>query len=298
MKQCVLICNRHGGKGINNGILTKIINIIKSYNYDIDLQFTKGPKDATNIVKNIETADLVLSIGGDGTFGEVIAGNVERKKPLLLGHLPNGTTNDIGTIYGMNKNILKNLKNILEGKVIEIDVPTINNKPFIYVSGFGKFLDIPYETPQKLKKRIGILAYFIYGVKDFFRTLKSYDINYTIDGKKYSGKYTIFIISNSTSVAGFKNFYKNVDLNDGKIEVAMIYSKSRKELVNCLTSLVLGGVNNVKNGVKFLASKVEIEFLEYGDKKWDVDGEKLNINSNKYIIEVTKKINLLIPKSK
>ncbi len=297
MKTCDIICNRHGGKGITDQMLTRIKNILKDYNYKINMNFTKGPKDATNIIKNIVATDLVISIGGDGTFGEVITGNVERENPLLLAHLPNGTTNDIGNIYGINKTMIQNLKNILDGKVMEIDVPTINDKPFIYVCGFGKFLDIPYLTPQKLKKRLGHMAYFICGAKDFFNKLKSYNVKCNIDGKTHKGKYTIFIISNSTSVAGFKNFYKRVDLNDGKVEVAMIYAKTRNELLPTLVQLALGGAESVKNSIKYKAEKIEIEFMDGNDKKWDVDGEKLDLDTNKYTIEVKHKINLLVPKN-
>ena len=294
---CDIICNRYGGKGITDQMLSRIQNILIDYGYKVNMNFTKGPKDATNIIKNINKTDLVISIGGDGTFGEVITGNIEREKSLLLAHLPNGTANDIGNIYGMNKSMTQNLKNILDGKVIEIDVPTINNKPFIYVCGFGKFLDIPYLTPQKLKKKLGHSAYFIYGAKDFFNKLKSYDVKCNIDGKIHKGKYTIFIISNSTSVAGFKNFYKHVDLNDGKVEVAMIYAKTRKELLPTLVQLALGGADSVKNSIKYTAKKIEIEFNDDNDKKWDVDGEKLDLNTNKYVIEVKHKINLLVPKN-
>ena len=46
--------------------------------------------------------DLVISVGGDGTFSEVMNGNLEREKQLVLAHLPVGTTNDIGHMYGFS----------------------------------------------------------------------------------------------------------------------------------------------------------------------------------------------------
>lgn len=297
MKKCNIICNRYGGHGISDLNLEKIVKILDEYNYQTIINFTMGPKDATRIMKTLEDCDLVLSIGGDGTFSETIAGNIARTKPILQSHLPNGTTNDIASIYGMNKQLIPNLKAILEGKIMEIDVPTINDIPFIYVCGFGKFLNIPYETPQELKKNLGRLSYLIYGFKDFFNKLKSYSLKYTVDGKTHKTKATICIISNSTSVAGFRNFYKNIDLNDSKFEVAMINSKTRQHLFNTMIELVLGGVDNVKDVIKFSANKLEIEFDDILDKKWDIDGEKLGLESKKYSIESKHKISLLIPKN-
>lgn len=45
-----------------------------------------------------------------------------------------------------------NLKTSLKWKVKRIDICAINDKPFVYSSGFGKFMNIPYETPRELKK--------------------------------------------------------------------------------------------------------------------------------------------------
>ena len=297
MKKCCVICNRHGGHGITDEVLNKIKDTLEDYNYEAHIEFTKGSKDATKIIKNLDYHDLVISIGGDGTFGEVVSGNVMRKSPLLLSHLPNGTANDLSHVYGLNKNIVANLKEILDGKVIEIDVPTVNNIPYIYVCGYGKFLNIPYDTPQHLKKHLGHLAYLISGFKDFFVKTKSYNVKYTVDGKNYDGKYTIFIVSNSTSVAGFRNFYsKDVDLTDGKIEVAMLYSKNRTQLFNAMVELVTGGVSNVRNSVKYITDKFEIEFFDELDKKWDADGEKVDLKGNKFTFEVKHKVSLLLPK--
>ncbi len=297
MKKCCVVCNRHSGRGITDELLNRIKLTLEDYNYETDFEFTKGHKDATKIIKELDYHDLVISIGGDGTFSEAVSGNVMRKEPLLLSHLPSGTTNDIARNYGLNKGIILNLKEILEGKIIEIDVPTINKEPFIYVCGFGKFINIPYDTPQDLKKHLGHLAYLISGFKDIFKAPKSYWVKYTVDDKIYEGKYTMFIVSNSTSVGGFKNFYtKDVDLNDGLVEVAMLYSKNRTHLFNAMLELIAGGVSNVHNSVQYIAKKFEIEFLDNMDKKWDVDGEKLDIEGRKFTIEVKHKISLLLPK--
>ena len=176
MKKCHLICNLESGKGIKKKDIDTIINLIKSYDYDVTLHITEKSGDATSIVKKIKTCDLVLSIGGDGTFNEIVTGNYQRKDKLLLSHIPVGTTNDIGTMLGMNKNIVKSVKDILNGTVKQMDIGLINDQPFIYVAGFGKFINVPYETERKLKKSLGHLAYLINGFKEFFQITKLYDI--------------------------------------------------------------------------------------------------------------------------
>ena len=56
----------------------------------------------------MDDVDLLLCAGGDGTLNEVISGNIERHKPILLGHLPLGSVNDVAHMYGMTNNTIKN----------------------------------------------------------------------------------------------------------------------------------------------------------------------------------------------
>ena len=130
--------------------LRKIIETINSCDYKVNLFLTEKNGDATEYVKNIKKADLVLSIGGDGTFNEIVTGNFQRKEKLVLSHIPVGTTNDIGAMLGLGKNIIKNVKSILKGEIRQVDLGLINNQPFVYVTGFGKFINVPYQTSRKL----------------------------------------------------------------------------------------------------------------------------------------------------
>ena len=42
-------------------------------------------------------------------------GNLQRKKRLTLANLPMGTTNDVGNMYGLTENYVKNLELLLQG---------------------------------------------------------------------------------------------------------------------------------------------------------------------------------------
>lgn len=90
--------------------------IIEEKGYSCDIIFTEYHGHATEIMSSLEEdVDLVISAGGDGTFNEVMTGNIKRKKRLLLAHLPVGTTNDVGAMMGYGKNIIENLKMTLNG---------------------------------------------------------------------------------------------------------------------------------------------------------------------------------------
>ena len=168
MKKCVVIYNPSSGKRVKYKFLPQFETILNKYGYEAKIIYTEYRGHATEIVKNLEHVDLVLSVGGDGTFNESVTGNFLRKDRLVCAHIPCGTTNDIGIMMGYGKNMINNLKMTLDGVVKNVDICLINGNPFIYVAAIGKFTNIPYETPRNLKKKIGYLAYLSEGVKSFF----------------------------------------------------------------------------------------------------------------------------------
>ena len=301
MKKCVVIANFHSGmshtkkKTID---FNRLQEIFGKYDYHAVFYTTKYPLHAKEIVENLEDdTDLVISIGGDGTFNEVVNGNLKRSKKLLLSHLPYGTTNDIGSMFSLNKNIIKNLSLILSGKVYKIDVASVNDEAFVYVSGFGKFMNIPYETSRVLKKRIGYLAYIIEAVKDFFRKgTKLYDLTYEINGESYHGLYSFALISNANRIAGIKNFYKDVKLNDKKFEVLFCNIKTKKDILKSLFYLKANDITKVPGFYFHKTDHIKITFHESLKKSWCLDGEKYKSDSRVYDIKVVPDVEMLLPK--
>lgn len=296
MKLCNLICNLESGRGIKKDKLEKIKKILSNYDYETIVHITKRPGDATKIVKSLDNCDLVLSIGGDGTFNEAVRGNYERKNKLILSHIPVGTTNDIGHMLGLNKNIEKSLVSILEGEVKNIDIGLINNKPFIYVAGFGKFINVPYETSRKLKKNLGHLAYLLNGVKEFFSKTKLYELEYEIDGEKYKGLYSLILISNANRIAGFNNIYRDIKLDDDKLEVVFCNIKNKRTLVKSLLIMMNEGITNVPGIYCHRVNKLSIKFKNSPSSFWTIDGEKLDVSAKKFDISIEKQTKMLLPK--
>ena len=296
MKKCVVIYNPNSGKIPREKILPQFERILKNYNYECQMVLTERKEHAIEIIKSLEDdVDLVISVGGDGTFNESMTGNFMRKKRLLLAHIPVGTTNDIGTMFGYGKNMLNNLKLTLEGKVQKIDICVINDRPFVYSAGFGKFMNIPYETPRELKKRIGYLAYLTEGIKSLVSKTKLYDITYEIDGIKSRGLYSFFIITSANRIAGIKNFYKDVKLNDDKFEVLMCNMTTKRDIAKSLYFLTLYDATRVPGFYFHKTNNLKIKFNTPLDKAWCIDGEELLPKKDEYEIRIESNVEILMP---
>ena len=296
MKTCTLICNMESGKGITKNEINKIVKTIEKYDYGVQLYITLKSGDAKEYVKNLNEVDLVLSIGGDGTFNEIVTGNMLREKRLLISHIPVGTTNDIGNMLGLGKNLVKNVTNILEGTIKQVDLGLINGKPFAYVAGFGKFIDVTYDTPRKKKKKFGYLAYIANGVREFFQRTKMYEIEYTVNGETYHGFYSLILVSNANRIAGFNNIYRDIKLDDNKFEIVFCNISKRKYLIKTMLLILRTGITNVPGLYCYTSDKINIKFLENHKTFWTIDGEKLKDQSNNYEIKIDKSLYMLLPK--
>ncbi|CDE39590.1 MAG: diacylglycerol/lipid kinase family protein [Bacilli bacterium] len=295
MKKCLVVYNPNSGKYNKEVTLPKIEKILNEYDYSVIIEKTKYKGDATSIVANIDKCDLVVSIGGDGTFNEVMTGNFMRKDRIVLCHLPSGTTNDVGAMWGYSKNMLNNLKLALNGKVKRIDICTINDKPFVYSAGFGKFMNIPYETPRELKKRIGHLAYIREGARDFFRKVKLYDITYEVDNEKYRGLFSFALITNANRVAGINNFYKDIKLDDNKFEVLLCNITKLKDIVKTLYFFALYDASKIPGFYFYQTDNIKIKFNSPLKKPLCIDGESFDDMSGSYNIKIDHDVYVLMP---
>ncbi len=295
MKKSVLICNPNSGKNNKDVLAHKCKNVLNEYGYSVDIMFTKYAGHAKKIIADLpETIDLVISLGGDGTFNEVVTGNLKRKKKLLLTHIPLGTTNDLGATFGMGKNPVNNLKMILEGTVKDLDICTINDEPFVYVAGLGKFTDVAYDTPRKLKKNFGYLAYMINAIKSFNQKTHLFEMSYTANGETYTGLYSFVLICNASRMGGLE-ILQDVKMNDGKFEVLLSNITTKKDIIRSLYLLKTSDITKVPGFYFFRTDNLKIKLKEPPKKRFCIDGEMLKTRTTEYEIKIVKGIKMLLP---
>ena len=82
MKKSIIIYNPNSGKNSKEKTLPKLKEVLNDYNYEVEIIETKKKGHATTLVKEVPYVDLLISIGGDGTFNEAMTGNFARKKKI------------------------------------------------------------------------------------------------------------------------------------------------------------------------------------------------------------------------
>ena len=272
MKKLLFVINGHSGKGQIKNRLLEIIDVMVQEGYQVTVHTTQAREDATNVVREqAKDYDLIVCSGGDGTLDETVTGLMQSGAKVPSGYIPAGSTNDFANSLKIPKNMLHAGKTAVTGRRFPCDVGEFNGDFFIYVAAFGIFTDVSYATSQELKNVLGHVAYILEGAKRL-HTIKSYHMRVEYDGQETEGDFLLGMITNSTSVGGFKGMTgKNVKLDDGLFEVTLIHKpKNIIELNEIIASLT-----NLKDTTDLIDSfrADEVRFYAEEEIPWTLDGE-------------------------
>ncbi len=272
-KKLLMIMNPVAGVKKANKHLTEIVKMFCDAGYECQLQMTTPDIGADELVKRYGfNKDLVVCIGGDGTFNELISGIIKNNYTPHVGYIPSGSTNDFATGLGISQAPLTAAKDIIEGLPVTLDAGKFNDRIFTYTASFGVFTKSSYNTPRDLKNTFGYLAYVLEGAKELASVPKIH-IKAKTDDREIEGNYIFGAVCNSKRIGGgFVKFDKHaVDMNDGLLEVLLIkYPKNPVEATQTLFEIQNSRFDS--QYFEFFSAK-EIIITTTDEVDWTIDGE-------------------------
>ena len=273
MKKAYIILNPQAGTRQANKYFVEILEVFHKGGYETTVAITQKRGDATDfVIEKGREYDLIVAIGGDGTFNEVMDGVLNAKLDVQIGYIPAGSTNDFGSSLGLTKDVVASAKSIVDGTIHTLDVGDFNGRHFSYVASFGAFTKTSYSAPQNLKNTLGHLAYVLEGIKDI-PSIKPLKLTLHTEYETYEGEYLFGAICNSTSVAGVLTLSeKIVDMTDGKFEVMLIKKPNNVLELNQMLG-ALATQNFVNSPMVTFFSTGNLEILADPDMPWTLDGE-------------------------
>ena len=212
-----------------------------SNTYQVWEMESTAPGKTIELTKDANSfSDLIISCGGDGTFGEVIKGMLEVDQRATISHNSMGTANDIRNMFGLTKNPVKNVKLIANGVDKKLDIFTLNGEPFSYVAALGYLANVPCNTNSELKKHLKYFAYLIQAIKEYKNEEPiEYDMCF-VDGEGYKHTESA-IVATFTNSMGFGGMplFKNVNLDDGMFEVTLIKNLDKLDMLKVVGDIAL-----------------------------------------------------------
>lgn len=276
MKRIKFIINPSSGRQSMEKKIDALSKLLLDDGYILGKYFTKGKHDATNetIRSCNEDWDLIIACGGDGTVNEVIEGIMKSPKKVPISILPSGTVNDFASFLRIPKSVSDYFQMIKNSIFLDIDVGKLNDEYFANVAAGGILTSIGYQAEAEYKAVFGRLAYYFEGLREITQEgFNPKPFKVKINSEEYSSEEEIllFIVSNSSSIGGFKKLAPEADVLDGLLDVIIIKKSPITELANIFFN-VLTGEHIRHPNVKYFKTK-SISIYTEEDIDIDMDGE-------------------------
>lgn len=205
--------------------------------------------------------DILGVVGGDGTIMEVLPLLMEFPS-IKLALIPYGTGNLLAANLGIPREFSASLDTLFGGKARRIDMARINDSYFALIAGVGVVADIMENTPREHKKRFGMLAYVVNGIRTILQA-ERYRVKVITENKTYKTKGVTVVISNAASFLGpCLPLTPNAEPDDGLLDVCIIKSQSNHDYLPTILEVMLKPSTDRflnRNVVNFQARRLRIE---------------------------------------
>lgn len=220
-KKIVFIINPISG-GKSKIFIPALIDKYLNHNkFDANIVFSERVGHAFILAKEAlaQNADVVTSVGGDGTINEVAAAMVFSGK--IMGIVPCGSGNGLARTLKIPLNHIKAIEHINKLETVLIDSGVLNDKKFFNMAGLG--FDAHISALFAKDKTRGLKGY----VKSTFTQITKYkpeNYQLEIDGKIIEQQAFMLSIANSSQYGNNVHISPTALVNDGLLDICLVKS--------------------------------------------------------------------------
>ena len=299
----IFIINPNAGKSDQTKHIQDTVNKLfmdKEVEGTYRIERTTSVEDTKQIArKYAESGEkaVLYACGGDGTLNDVLNGCMGYDN-IILSHLPIGTGNDFIKLFGPKaKEDFFNLKELMKGNVVDVDVMKVNDYYSLNIANIGLDAMVAYNMPKF--KRIPFVkgkgAYQMSIAYSFF-TSTAHNMTIKVDDIEQDEKcYTICVCANAKYYGGNYLAAPNADIQDGLMDVVLIPKLSRPKILQILGVYEKGEhlQDKYKKYVRYHKAK-KVEFIAEKPIAVCIEGEQYMIE-NPTIEICDKKLKMLVP---
>jgi YegS/Rv2252/BmrU family lipid kinase len=288
----LFVVNPKAGKGKGLKYVGWIHKYFQGSGDTYHVEFTKGPGDATEIVKRyVGTGDYrVYSIGGDGTLNEVLNGIVNSSSSLSV--IAAGSGNDFfRNIDEASGESL--LYRTIAGTEKLVDIGKVNGRFFINVASAGIDAEVAYNADRfKSLPLFKGMASYAAGV--FYTVFKYKSVSSVVKvGTSSSNKETLlFAVANGKYYGGGMKIAPFADISDGYLDIYHVDRINPFRIMLLFPKLIKGSHGAIKEVSYFRSTAVVIS----SDREFllNIDGEISKVSEASFEI-VPKGLKLVVP---
>ncbi|HET9079800.1 MAG TPA: diacylglycerol kinase family protein [Trebonia sp.] len=211
--------------------------------------------------------DLVLACGGDGTVTACAEGVANTKVPLAI--IPLGTGNLLARNVGLPMGLDEALTVAIGDVQKSIDVGLVNGSLFVVMAGLGLDARMLSGTSDRLKKRLGWLAYAISAV----RHLRDRPVRVTViadGGHRRRMRANALIVGNVGWLRGGLPLLPDARPDDGMLDAVVLVAGGLRGWLVALADILLR--RPAPSGI-YRVQFTELQVTLEREQPWELDGE-------------------------
>jgi diacylglycerol kinase (ATP) len=231
-----------------------------------------------------EHIDVIISVGGDGTFNALIQSLAKSETTFLV--VPAGTANDLARELGITPKLRKALECVRRNEVHRIDLLSINGRFMATNGGIGVVSDVALSVNDLRGKIPGFRAlmksmhHHVYSAALVAhlasRRYRHYKVR--IRSAQYEGEVTtpLLLVNNQPYIAGTFPVAPETNNSDGKFNVTIFAHEDWASFIGTVIRVKRGlPVDHDPCVISFETDSLDIELLDGPDFTFFGDGELL-----------------------
>jgi len=267
----------------------KLAATVREHLGELDVEWTRGPRDAERIVREAVRSGVgrVIVAGGDGTMREVVAGALSAgvREPVELGLLPLGTGGDLRRTLGLPADFEGALAALTADGSRPFDAGHASfvdrdgdwaetwfaNVASIGVSGL--ITELVNTAPKALGGRISFLIGTLRGLVRYTPA----PVRLRLDGDLlFEGPLVLAAIANGGWFGGGMHVAPGARADDGLFDVVVVPDFGKARLLRDLPRIYAGTHPDVEGVVSARGRVLEAESLASAEAvRLEIDGEPL-----------------------
>jgi diacylglycerol kinase (ATP) len=244
-----VILNPTAGRGAGAQLSPQIEARLRDDGLDFELATTNAPGHATILAREAVTQgqDLLLAVGGDGTFNEVLNGLMQAggtPDGVVLGILPIGTGNDMAYGVGLPLDWQQACDVVGRGSSRVLDVGHVrsdDDAALFFGNGVGIGFDaIVNIESRKLKRLRGFPLYFVALMRTLIAYYHAPVTTIDIDGEAIVQNSLMISVMNGRRFGG--GFYMTPEacMDDGLFDLCITGKVARPKMVGFVPRFMRG----------------------------------------------------------
>jgi YegS/Rv2252/BmrU family lipid kinase len=202
--------------------------------------------------------ETVVALGGDGLL-RPLAGALKNSESALA-IVPGGRGNDLARVLGIPTDPAEAARVAVEGEERLLDVANVEGTPFMGVASFG--FDSDANRIANEAKLVRGNAVYVYAALRTLAVWRPARFTVVVDGERHEMTGYTVAVGNSKAYGGGMYVLPQAELDDGKLDVALVKQASKLRSLWDLPKL-------------FKGSHTDLDYMEF------LRGEEIEVSSDR-----------------